>query len=72
MSSETEKRASFVTGFHERRSHRLKKHTEAARARWYHKLDTPQGIKTVVRNAVELVPPTAFMIIHHNARFVNS
>jgi hypothetical protein len=41
-------------------------------ARWYHELDTPQGIKTVVRNAVELVPPTAFMIILQKTRFVNS
>ena len=36
----------------------------SSRARWYHKIDTPQKTKTVVRNAVELVPPTAYMIIH--------
>ena len=44
----------------------------SSRARWYHKLDTPQGTKTVVRNAVELVPPTAFMIILQKVEFVNS
>ena len=41
-------------------------------ARWYHKLDTPLGTKTVVRNAVGLVPPTAYMIILQKVRFVNS
>ena len=41
-------------------------------ARWYHKIDTPQKIKTIVRNAVELVPPTALMIIQQKKRFVNS
>ena len=44
----------------------------SSRARWYHKIDTPQKIKSIVRNAVELVPPTAFMIIQQKARFVNS
>ena len=44
----------------------------SSRARWYHKIDTPQKTKTVVRNAVELVPPTAYMIILQKVRFVNS
>ena len=44
----------------------------STRARWCHKLDTPQRKKTVVRNAEELVPPTAIMIIQQKRRFVNS
>ena len=29
---------------------------------WYHKLDIPQTRITVVRDAVELVPPTALLL----------
>ena len=34
----------------------------------YHKIDTPQIVKTVVRDAVELVPPTALVL--YNIFFV--
>ena len=46
--------------------------TEIAFAHGYHKIDTWQMKTTVVRDAVDLVPPDSFYIIPQNSRFVNS